>query len=121
MLVCSGQIYFDLLEKRNELKLNDDVAIVRLERLGPFPYNTFARIISQYEKSAPVVFVQEEHLNFGAWYYVQPRMNLILQEQGFKDAEVVARHIAASPATGYMHNHKRQHQTLLANAFVQSE
>ena len=117
ILVCSGQIYFDLLEKRNELGLNDDIAIIRLERLGPFPYNKFEEVISKYNKSTPVVFVQEEHLNFGAWFYVQPRMNLILEEQGFKPSGVVARHIAASPATGYMHSHTRQHQKLLTEAF----
>ena len=120
VLVCSGQIYFDLVEKRNELKLNDDVAIIRLERLGPFPYIKFGDIISQYNKEAPVVFVQEEHLNFGAWFYVQPRMNLILKEQGFKESQVVGRHISASPATGYMQNHTRQHQNLLTAAFEQA-
>lgn len=118
ILVCSGQIYFDLVDKRNELGLNNDVAIIRLERLGPFPYNKFEEVISQYNNKPPVVFVQEEHLNFGAWTYIQPRMNLILGEQGFAQADVVARHIAASPATGYMHSHTRQHQKLMADAFM---
>ena len=117
IIVCSGQIYFDLVDKRKELGLDNDIAIIRLERIGPFPYNKFEDIISNYNKDTPVVFVQEEHLNFGAWFYVQPRMNLILKEQGFKEASVVARHIAASSATGLMHSHIRQHQNLLKDAF----
>lgn len=120
ILVCSGQIYFDLAEKRTELKLDDSVAIIRLERLGPFPYITFEKIIQQYSNDAPVIFVQEEHINFGAWFYVQPRMDLILQEQGFSEARVIGRHISASPATGYMHNHQRQHENLIASAFEAS-
>lgn len=106
------------MDKRTELGLENDVAIIRLERLGPFPYNKFESVILNYNNQTPVVFVQEEHLNFGAWYYIEPRMNIILKEQDFGPYSVVARHLAASPATGYMHSHTRQLQNLLKDAFL---
>lgn len=57
VIVCSGQIYFDLVDERTELGLNNDIAIIRLERLGPFPNNKSDEVISKYNKNTPVVFI----------------------------------------------------------------
>ena len=117
IIVCSGQIYFDLLQKREELQEENTTAIIRLERIGPFPYLRFQKIISQYDSSAQVTFAQEEHLNFGAWDYVNPRMNLVLREEGFQPAKVASRAISSSTATGYVKSHKQQLERLLNKAF----
>ena len=117
VLVCSGQVYFDLLEKRKNLGLENEVAIIRLERIGPFPYKSFKKAITDYKRNAHVTFVQEEHLNFGAWSYVQPRMDLVLRENGFNHSDVAAREISSSTATGYPLVSKKQLERLLKDAF----
>ena len=80
ILVCSGQVYFDLFAKRKELKLEDSVAIVRLEQVGPFPYIEFGKMLEGFPKDAKVRYVSEETYNFGAYQYVRPRANVILKE-----------------------------------------
>lgn len=79
-MICSGQVYVDLVQKRQELKLEDKVAIIRLEQIGPFPYLDFEEVIKEYPNNAKVLYVQEEHYNFGPFVYVQPRANLVLEE-----------------------------------------
>jgi len=67
VLVCSGQIYFDLEKKRKELGLERKVAIIRLEQLGPFPYIEFEKSLWGYDKSCVIRYVSEESYNFSPY------------------------------------------------------
>lgn len=116
VLVCSGQIYFDLLEKREAEKI-EDVAIVRLEQIGPFPYDAFDKIITTYGQNVDVAFVSEEPANFGAWDYVKPRIDTILHHYNRKSLQYVGRAISTTPASGSISQHKSELQKLLREAF----
>ena len=76
MLFCSGKHYYALKARAKELKLNDTVAVVRLEQLAPFPAVDLQRLVSKYSNKATTKFVwaQEEPRNMGAWPFVAPRM-----------------------------------------------
>jgi len=72
LLFCSGKLYFELAEEREKKNIND-VAIVRIEQLAPFPWDKVAKEASHY-KNAEITWVQEEPMNMGAWSFVQPRI-----------------------------------------------
>jgi len=76
LILCSGQVYHDLVKARTDLKKNK-IAIVRVEQIAPFPVK---QIQEQFNKhpNARVIWCQEEHLNMGAWAFVQPRANKVL-------------------------------------------
>ncbi|MFW6198694.1 MAG: 2-oxoglutarate dehydrogenase E1 component, partial [Acidobacteriota bacterium] len=70
ILLCSGKLYWELLEKREELEA-DDVAIVRLEQLAPFPWEGLEKALEPYDEGTPALWVQEEPRNMGAWHHVE--------------------------------------------------
>lgn len=109
VLVCSGKIYYDLLNRREELKRND-VAIVRLEQLYPLPEDELAAIRKKYNK-AQFYWVQEEPKNQGAYTY------LLRYEENF-DMKVIARKSSPSPATGMAKIHAKEQEELLQQAFA---
>jgi 2-oxoglutarate dehydrogenase E1 component len=100
VLLCTGKVYFDLVAKRAALK-RDDVAIVRIEQLYPFPEEAL-----RYESA---VWVQEEPLNMGAWTYIRARFN--------NRMDCVARCESGSAAAGSHATHKREQDDLLTRAF----
>lgn len=108
VLCCSGKIYYELLDKKMEDK-RDDVAIVRLEQLYPFPKTQVKALIRKYNK-AQWFWVQEEPSNMGAWQY-------ILAFYRKYDLELIARKSSASPATGFKTVHQAQQQNILDRAF----
>ena len=114
ILLCSGKIYFDLDHKRHELG-RDDVAIIRLEQLYPFPEKPLQSLLANYPAATPLTWVQEEPENMGAWWYLNLRFNQ--RVLGNRPVSVVARAPAASPATGSATRHKEQQQLLLNQAF----
>jgi 2-oxoglutarate dehydrogenase E1 component len=114
ILLCSGKIYFDLDHKRQELG-RDDVAIIRLEQLYPFPEKPLQSLLGNYPAATPLTWVQEEPENMGAWWYLNLRFNQ--RVLGNRPVSVVARPPAASPATGSATRHKEQQQLLLNQAF----
>ena len=114
ILLCSGKIYFDLEHKRQELG-RDDVAIIRLEQLYPFPEKPLQSLLANYPAATPLTWVQEEPENMGAWWYLNLRFNQ--RVLGNRPVSVVARAPAASPATGSATRHKEQQQLLLNQAF----
>ena len=114
ILLCSGKIYFDLDHKRQELG-RDDVAIIRLEQLYPFPEKPLQSLLANYPAATPLTWVQEEPENMGAWWYLNLRFNQ--RVLGNRPVSVVARPPAASPATGSATRHKEQQQLLLNQAF----
>ena len=109
LLLCSGKIYYDLIEERERLG-KQDTAIVRLEQLYPFPKSILNIILENYLSVSEYSWVQEEPVNMGAWNYVSQWLKVI----GFM---VVARPISSSPATGSYEMHKLRHRKLLDKAF----
>jgi 2-oxoglutarate dehydrogenase E1 component len=112
VLFCTGKVYYDLLDEQQANKRND-VAIVRMEQLYPYPEKQLEVIFNKYPK-AEYVWVQEEPYNMGAWGYILRRMYL----SSNKSLEVVARNEASSPAVGYLKMHNETQKLLVQNAFA---
>lgn len=117
VIICSGKVYYDLLEKREQLKVND-VAIIRLEQIYPFPKFSLADELQKYA-NAEVVWCQEEHENMGAYYFVEPRIEKVLAtiNHKAKRAKYCGRMRSASPAVGYMKLHLNELAKFLEEAF----
>jgi len=113
LLVCTGKVYYDLQQEKQKHQL-DDVGIIRIEQLYPFPKDEVAREIAKFKHLNQIVWVQEEPRNQGAWFYMQSRMNLSDCIAPNQSLEYVGRDYSASPAAGYMQLHKQQ-QTQLVN------
>lgn len=95
----------------------EDVAIIRLEQIGPFPYNAFEKVIKNYGKNAEIIWLSEEPENFGAWTYIKPRADLVLSTIGRNEIEYRGRPISSTTASGYSSEHKEELATLLKEAF----
>lgn len=109
VLLCSGKVYFDLLE-RQEKDARKDVAIIRLEQLHPMPTKHLEIELAKYPK-ADLYFVQEEPENMGYWSYV-------IREFGWARFKgLVARKKSASPATGFLKVHAEEQAALMNKAF----
>ncbi|MCC7339633.1 MAG: multifunctional oxoglutarate decarboxylase/oxoglutarate dehydrogenase thiamine pyrophosphate-binding subunit/dihydrolipoyllysine-residue succinyltransferase subunit [Bryobacterales bacterium] len=110
ILMCSGKVYYDLIAYRKEQGL-DNVAIVRVEQIYPYPERQIRDLIHRYPLTAEVVWVQEEPRNMGAWGFMRERLDELLAESG-RNVYYMGRKPSASPATG---SHKRhiQEQTEL--------
>ncbi len=109
LLLCTGKVYFDLLDKKRNDK-REDVAIVRLEQLYPLPEKQLEAIFAKY-KTAKVKWVQEEPANMGSWMY------LLFQYNCRRTFELVSRETAASPAVGFKKKHDQQQAELVERAF----
>lgn len=117
VLVCSGQIYFELKNRRSKLGLDGQLAIVRLERIGPFPYNEFKESVQDFSADTEFVFVSEEQFNFGAFSFVQPRVNLILEDLGFEnELQYVGRRFSSSSSTGIGWMHRQELESIVSKA-----
>ena len=111
LILCTGKIYYDLLAEREEKGL-EEVALVRLEQLYPFPEAELAGVIGRYPEAEKFLWVQEEALNMGAWYFVQPLLDELLPaELGY-----VGRDEAASPAVGDAGQHQTEQHEIVAQA-----
>jgi 2-oxoglutarate dehydrogenase E1 component len=114
--MTSGKVYYDLLEQRRNKDL-DEVAIVRIEQLYPFPEADLAKLLSNYGYLQKVVWCQEEPLNQGAWYCSQHHMRKVLIHCGMSmDLTVASRPASAAPASGYMSVHLEEQHSLVAQA-----
>jgi 2-oxoglutarate dehydrogenase E1 component len=114
VLLCTGKVYYDLAKMREELK-RDGVAIVRLEQLYPLEDEELRAALASYPAKAPVVWVQEEPANMGAWRYLLARFGDRLL--GTWSFSAVCRPASASPATGWHALHKIEQAKLLKAAF----
>ena len=114
ILLCSGKIYYELLEQREKLD-RQEIPIVRLEQLYPFPVRELAEVLEPYGDDLPVVWVQEEPRNMGAWQFLKGGYGYRLL--GRWDMTRVARVPSASPATGSRAAHQIEQQELLDDAF----
>ena len=114
VIVCSGKVYYDLVKKRAEKKL-DDVAIIRVEQLYPFPHKAFAAEVKKYANATELVWCQDEPQNQGAWFFVQHYIHENMVEG--QKLGYAGRPASASPAVGYSHLHIEQQKSLLDQAF----
>ena len=115
VIACSGKVYYDLAKKREE-KGADDVAILRVEQLYPFPHKAFAAELKKYPNATEIVWAQDEPQNQGAWFFVQHYLheNMVEgQRLGYS-----GRAASASPAVGYSHLHQEQQKALVDGAFA---
>ena len=114
ILLCTGKIYYDLIEHREETK-RDDVAIVRVEQLYPLRHASLDRALQPYAEGTPAFWVQEEPANMGAWNFIRIHFG----EQLFKRFPLtgIARGESATPATGSAKRHKQEQSEIIHRAF----
>ncbi|MGD8882025.1 MAG: 2-oxoglutarate dehydrogenase E1 component [Desulfobacterales bacterium] len=111
VLVCSGKIFYELFQSRNELD-KSDIAIVRLEQFYPFPQSQIKKIFQKYRQAEKWFWVQEEPQNMGGWTFVQPR----LSAAAGNSFSYIGRKASSSPATGFPGLAKLQQQAIIAQA-----
>ena len=118
VIMCSGKVYFDLYEARNKAGL-DDVYIMRLEQLYPFPARALIEELSRFKK-AEMVWCQEEPKNMGAWSFAEPYLEWVLNHIKAKHTRPVyaGRPASAATATGLMSTHLTQLEAFIAEAFA---
>jgi len=116
VIFCSGKVYYDLDDERDAAKNIDRVKICRIEQLAPFPWDLVKRELKRYP-NAEVVWCQEEPMNMGAWWHVQPRMSTLFKDLGRSgETRYAGRKPASSPATGYAAVHAQEQAQLVADA-----
>ncbi|MBM3590632.1 MAG: 2-oxoglutarate dehydrogenase E1 component [Alphaproteobacteria bacterium] len=116
VVLCSGKVYYDLFEAREAKKIND-IALIRLEQLYPFPSQELGLELKKY-KNAEIIWCQEEPKNMGAWKFVDDLIEEILITIKHKNSrpKYVGRIACASPATGYGSYHAREQKVLIDQA-----
>src|SRR5690606_20350864 len=105
VILCSGKVYYDLPAARRERQL-DDIALVRIEQLYPFPHKALDAEMKKYASATQIVWCQDEPQNQGAWFYVQHQI-----QEAMKDGQKLSyagRPASASPAVGYYDKHYAQ-------------
>ena len=115
VVACSGKVYYDLVKHR-EAKGADDVAIIRVEQLYPFPHKAFAAELKKYPNASDLVWCQDEPQNQGAWFFIQH--NIHENMQAGQKLGYAGRAASASPAVGYSHLHQDQQKALIEAAFA---
>ena len=116
VIMCSGKVFYDLDKKREENKI-DDIALIRIEQLYPFPYDDLEEILIKYENVNEFVWCQEEPLNQGAWFSHRHRIQRVIDRMDpKKEVSLVSRPAAAAPAVGLMKLHLQQQEDLVKEA-----
>jgi 2-oxoglutarate dehydrogenase E1 component len=118
VVLCTGKVYFDLYEEREKRGV-DDIYLLRAEQIYPFPFKALVNELSRFP-NAEVVWCQEEPQNMGAWSFVEPNIEWVLNKVKCKSkrASYVGRNPSASPATGLMSVHLHQLATFLNTALT---
>ncbi|RBW52264.1 2-oxoglutarate dehydrogenase E1 component [Ruegeria sp. A3M17] len=116
VVMCSGKVYYDLLEERDERGI-DDVYLMRIEQFYPFPAHSLINELERF-KGAEMIWCQEEPKNQGAWTFIEPNIEWVLTRIGAKHTRprYVGRSTSASPATGLASQHKAQQAALVDEA-----
>ncbi|GJM59540.1 2-oxoglutarate dehydrogenase E1 component [Persicobacter diffluens] len=110
VVFCTGKVYYDLLEKQKADK-REDIALVRMEQLHPFPLKQVDAILNKYKK-AEICWVQEEPKNMGAWWFIRENF------PEDRSLQCISRISSASPATGYAKLHAKNQQLIIEKAFT---
>jgi len=120
VVLCSGKVYFDLLKAREDLK-RDDAALVRVERLYPFPAADVQAALGRFAPQAEIVWCQEEPRNMGAWRFVRERFLDGDVEAGGRSPRYAGREASAAPAPGSLKVHLAEQEALLRSALGAEE
>ncbi|MCW9023949.1 MAG: 2-oxoglutarate dehydrogenase E1 component [Gammaproteobacteria bacterium] len=113
VILCSGKVYYDLFARRREAEL-DNVVIIRIEQLYPFPSDELQQEIARYKNAETFIWCQEEPMNQGAWYSSQHHMRAVIGKQNYLD--YAGRPHLAAPAEGNMTTHKLEQAQLVNEA-----
>ncbi|MDA0962977.1 MAG: 2-oxoglutarate dehydrogenase E1 component, partial [Proteobacteria bacterium] len=118
VVMCSGKVYFDLLEERDARGI-DDIYLLRVEQFYPFPAISLVRELERF-KGAEMIWCQEEPKNQGGWSYIEPNIEWVLARIGATHGRprYVGRATSASPATGLASQHKAQQEALVNEALT---
>ena len=118
VILCSGKVYFDLLDAREKLK-RDDVIMFRIEQLYPFPAKALVNELKPYAKNAEFFWCQEEPKNMGAWFSVRDYIQWTLDtlKAKYNKISYIGRSPDATPATGYAKRHNSQQQEIINKVF----
>jgi 2-oxoglutarate dehydrogenase E1 component len=111
VLFCSGKIYYELLQRREDLRASQP-ALVRLEQLNPFPEHQLQEVVDRYASAGEWCWVQEEPENMGAWQFVRPRLAALVH----KHIRYIGRRPATSPAPGFHNIYKIEQEAVISEA-----
>ncbi|KAL1457627.1 hypothetical protein WDU94_007835 [Cyamophila willieti] len=114
-ILCSGKMYYDLIDARDKANLNDKIAIARLEQISPFPYLDFIEDVSSYKNLTQICWCQSEPENFGFWKYVGPRMCSVM-EISTHPVCYIGRDASSVPASGISSKYKQTQEYLIDDA-----
>ena len=115
IILCSGKIYYDLFAKREELGIKN-IALIRIEQLYPFPYDTLEKIIKPYKNATKFIWCQEEPSNQGAWFSHRHRLQIVLDRINSNQIELISRKASAAPSVGLNKLHIQQQEALVNEA-----
>ena len=115
VVACSGKVYYDLLEDAQK-RGQDDVAILRVEQLYPFPRDLLSAELKKFDKATDLIWCQEEPQNQGAWYQIRHHLQACLQDG--QALHYAGRARSPSPAAGHMSDHVAEQLKLVADALV---
>jgi 2-oxoglutarate dehydrogenase E1 component len=118
VLICSGKVYYDLLEDREKRGI-DDTYLLRVEQFYPFPAKSLMTELQRF-RQAQMYWVQEEPKNMGAWFFMEPNLEWVLDRIGaaHRRPHYVGRPATASTATGLGSRHMRELEAFLNDAFA---
>jgi 2-oxoglutarate dehydrogenase E1 component len=118
VVLCTGKVFYDLYETR-EVAQQNDVYIMRVEQLYPFPARALLAELKRFP-NAEVVWCQEEPRNMGAWSYIEPNIEWVMDQAGMKGRRprYVGRAAAASTATGQLSRHLAEQKTLVVESLT---
>ena len=119
VVMCSGKVYYDLLEEREKREITD-VQLIRVEQLYPFPKDELSEALAPYDRNCILVWCQEESRNMGAWTFVNERICDVAEETGFTNPRprYAGRAASASPATGSHARHLEEQSELVGQALT---
>jgi len=113
VVLCSGKVYYDLLEKRRKEAI-EHIAVIRIERLYPFPEGQMRTLLAGYPNVREYVWCQEEPQNQGAWFSIQHHLRAVLPQADL--LHYAGRPFSAAPAAGYAWLHTQQQHALIEQA-----
>lgn len=115
VVMCSGKIYYDLMERRESMGAGENIAFVRVEQLYPFPDVQIEKLIAKYGNDSKYIWVQEEPENMGAWTYMLSQFRFWNSHS--INIDVIARHTSSSPASGSPKVHEIRQNAILDKVF----
>lgn len=119
VVLCSGKVYYDIIKERQSRGMEADLAVIRVEQVAPFPHKQVAEQVAKYP-NADLVWCQEEHMNMGAWAYVEPRIETAVKQlmNIERRPRYVGRAPAAATAAGSSALHERELNTFMEELFT---